>query len=76
MAGKKAAANLALGQAIRAVRRKRGLSQEAMAARAGIDRSYFGAVERGEYNVSLSMIFKIADGLDLPASESLQRVQL
>ena len=52
----------------RAVRRERALSQEAFAARIGIDRSYFGAIERGEFNVSLGTIIKIAVGLDLRAS--------
>jgi transcriptional regulator with XRE-family HTH domain len=74
--GKKSKANQALGQTIRAARHERGLSQEAVAARAGIDRSYYSAIERGEYNVSLDMIFKVSDGLGIRTSELLGRVQL
>jgi transcriptional regulator with XRE-family HTH domain len=73
---KKSAANQALGRAIRSARRERGLAQEAFAARAGIDRSYFGAIERGEFNVSLDMIARVAAGLNVRASELLRRARL
>jgi transcriptional regulator with XRE-family HTH domain len=76
MPAKKSAANQALGRAIRAARRERGFAQEAFAARAGIDRSYFGAIERGEFNVSLDTIVKIAAALKVPASELFKRATL
>ncbi len=76
MPSKKSAANQALGQAIRAARRERGFAQEAFAARAGIDRSYFGAIERGEFNVSLDMIVRLAKGLGVSASELLASARL
>jgi transcriptional regulator with XRE-family HTH domain len=76
MPPKKSAANQALGRAIRAARRERGFAQEAFAARAGIDRSYFGAIERGEFNVSLDMIVRLAKGLGVSASELLRRARL
>lgn len=66
----------ALGEAIRAVRQERGYAQEAFAARAGLDRSYFGAVERGEFNVTLSTLLKVAAGLGVRASELLRRAGL
>jgi transcriptional regulator with XRE-family HTH domain len=47
MPPKKSAANIALGNAIRAARRERGYTQESFAAHADIDRSYYGAIERG-----------------------------
>jgi len=42
-----------LGQRIRAVREKQGLSQESVALASGIDRSYFGGIERGEHMLRL-----------------------
>lgn len=76
MPPKKSAANQALGQAIRSTRHERGLAQEALAARAGIDRSYFGAIERGEFNVTLDTLAKIAAALGISASHLLARVGL
>ena len=76
MPPKKSAANQALGRAIRSARRERGFAQEAFAARAKIDRSYFGAIERGEFNIGLDMIVKIAAGLDARPSNLLRRAQL
>jgi transcriptional regulator with XRE-family HTH domain len=76
MPTKKSAAVQALGDAIQSVRRERGFSQEAFAARVGLDRSYFGAVERGEFNVTLATLLKITDGLGVRASELLCRAQL
>ncbi|HTA37109.1 MAG TPA: helix-turn-helix transcriptional regulator [Solirubrobacteraceae bacterium] len=76
MPSKKSAANQALGRAIRSARRERGFAQEAFAVRAGIDRSYFGAIERGEFNVSLDTIVKLAAGLGVRAGELLGRADL
>jgi DNA-binding XRE family transcriptional regulator len=53
------------GQRIRDLRGKAGLSQEELADLAGLDRSYIGGVERGERNVSLINIHKIARALKL-----------
>jgi transcriptional regulator with XRE-family HTH domain len=76
MPAKKSTAVVALGEAIRAARRERGYAGEAFAARIGLDRSYFGAVERGEFNVTIATVLKIADGLGVPASTLLRRAQL
>jgi transcriptional regulator with XRE-family HTH domain len=76
MPSKKSAANVALGAAARAMRVERGLPQESLAALARIDRSYYGAIERGEFNVSLDTIVKIADALEVPASSLLARARL
>lgn len=51
------------GARIASLRRDRGMSQEALALAAGLDRSYMGRVERGEQSVSLDKIFAIADAL-------------
>jgi transcriptional regulator with XRE-family HTH domain len=64
---------VALGSAIREARNEVGLSQEALAAETGIDRSYFGHVERGVKNPSYLLIDKIAGGLGLTVPELIQR---
>lgn len=57
-------AHVAFGNAIRAIRKEQGISQEAFALKCGLDRSYYGAVERGERNVSLANIVRIAEALE------------
>ena len=60
-----------LGAAIRAARQAQGLSQEALAELAGIDRSYMGGIERGEHNLAIMNLLKIADALGIKASSFL-----
>jgi transcriptional regulator with XRE-family HTH domain len=57
------------GRRVRELRLKRGLSQESLALDAGLDRSYVGQVERGERNVSLENIEKLAIALRASVSE-------
>jgi transcriptional regulator with XRE-family HTH domain len=52
-----------LGGALRAARKARGLSQESLADAAGIDRSHMGKIERGERNVSVLNLIRIATAL-------------
>lgn len=66
----------ALGKAIRATRLEIGLSQEALADEAGIDRSYMGGIERGEHNLALININKIARALDLSVTELMAKANL
>ncbi len=68
-------AHVAFGAAIRAIRKEQGISQEALALKCGIDRSYFGAVERGERNVALANILKIANALQTPPAELFTRAE-
>lgn len=65
----------AFGDALRALRKERGISQESLALEADINRSYYSGVERGVRNVSLTNIAKIVSALDVPASEVLARAQ-
>jgi transcriptional regulator with XRE-family HTH domain len=65
----------AFGRAIRTLREEMGISQEELAHRSGIDRSYMGAVERGERNVSLRNILRIADGLGVLTSALFDRFE-
>jgi transcriptional regulator with XRE-family HTH domain len=64
-----------LGSAIRRERAAQGFSQEAFAAAAGLDRSYYGAIERGENNVTILNLKKIADQLELPLAVLLKKIK-
>ena len=55
---------LALGNGIKSSRQALGMSQEALAANAGLDRSYMGGVERGEHNLTLMAIVRISHVLN------------
>lgn len=61
------------GKRLKELRLKRGLSQEALAERAGIHRNYLGGIERGERNVSLSSILKIAAALKVKPTKLLEK---
>jgi len=53
----------ALAKAIRTEREQAGYSQEAFARHAGLDRSYYGAIERGDFNLTLETMLRITAGL-------------
>lgn len=65
-----------LGTAIRAARHERGLSQEALADAAGIDRSHMGKIERGERNVSLLNVARVATALNLSVASLMASARL
>lgn len=60
------------GERVRTLRQSRSLSQEALAFAAGLDRTYIGGVERGERNISLINIQKIAYALEVSPADLLQ----
>ncbi|MDH0897569.1 MULTISPECIES: helix-turn-helix transcriptional regulator [unclassified Pseudomonas] len=60
-----------LGRAVRARRTQQGLSQEALADAAEIDRSHMGKIERGERNVTFLNIARIARALQCKPSDLL-----
>ena len=55
-----------IGNNIRKLRLHKRLSQEALALNSGIDRSYLGGIERGEHNVAVINLEKIAQALEIP----------
>jgi ribosome-binding protein aMBF1 (putative translation factor) len=61
-----------LGVAIRSARIELGLSQEVLAVDAELDRSYVGGIERGEHNMTLLNLQKIAKALGTKPSKLLQ----
>ena len=54
-----------LARNLRRLRLSAGLSQEELADRAGLHRTYISSVERAQRNVSLENLFKIAQGLEV-----------
>lgn len=59
------------GNRIKDLRTKSGLSQEKLAFACELDRTYIGSVERGERNISIINLNKIAKALDVPLSDLL-----
>jgi transcriptional regulator with XRE-family HTH domain len=56
---------------LRRLRVKRGLSQEALAVDAGVDRSYVGRIERGVENPTVETLDRVASALDVAVAELL-----
>lgn len=61
----------AIGAVVRARRLEFGVSQEALAHATGIDRSHMGRIERGERNLSVLNLIRIASALDIAPSKLL-----
>lgn len=59
----------AFGKRVRELRKQKGYSQEQLADRADLHRTYIGAIERGEQNVSLDNIARIAKALNMVIAE-------
>jgi transcriptional regulator with XRE-family HTH domain len=57
------------GERVRDLRKHRGFSQEELAARAGVHRTYVGMIERAEKNITLKNIEKIAKALGVRIEE-------
>ena len=57
------------GNRIREFRKAKKLSQQGLAAKAGLHYTYIGSVERGESNISFDNIVRIADALEIPLKD-------
>ena len=64
-----------VGAVIQAVREEKGLSQEVVSGPEGIGRTHLSAIERGVRKPTLDTFFKIAEALDMPASELMKRIE-
>ncbi|WDE09312.1 helix-turn-helix transcriptional regulator [Thalassomonas viridans] len=59
------------GEKLRRVRTDKLISQEVLADKAGLTRSYIGRIDRGQINVSLATLYKLADALEVTPGELL-----
>lgn len=56
--------SMQLGSNIRAKRKEKCISQESLALKCGVDRSYMGRIERGEVNITVVKLYQIAFALE------------
>lgn len=57
------------GERVRSLRKAQGYSQEAFADACGLDRTYVGGIERGERNIALLNISRVANSLNVSLAE-------
>lgn len=65
----------AFGMVLRECRKGAGLSQEQLAEKAGVDRSFLSMVERGIQSPNIAVLFRMAEVLSVPASELIARTE-
>lgn len=63
------------GQQVRQLRKTKEISQEKLAELTGLHRTYIGGIERGERNVALINIIRIARILEVPPSQLLEQIE-
>ena len=73
---RQAPALIALGAAIRRIRLSKEVSQEMLALLAEVDRSYVGRIERGDNNVAILTLSKLALALEVSLEELMQEANL
>jgi transcriptional regulator with XRE-family HTH domain len=66
---------LRLGENIRQLRLSKGLSQEKLAELADLHRTYLGGVERGERNISLLNLIRLARVLEVPVTKLVEGIE-
>ena len=66
----------AFGRVLRALRAERGLSQEALALEAGIQRNYVSLIERGVNQPTITIIFKLSAALEVQPSKLIELVEI
>ena len=67
---------IALGDAMRRCRRARGISQEELAHRSAIDRSYMSSIERGGQNPGILSVLRVAHAMDITLTELMAEAEL
>jgi transcriptional regulator with XRE-family HTH domain len=56
-----------VGENIRKIRKEKGYSQEGLAFSAKLDRSYVGRIERGETNITIDILYQLAEAMECDA---------
>ena len=74
--GSKHSVLISIGKKIRQHRSVQGYTQEGFAARAGLDRAYYGGVERGERNISALNLVNIALALEIEVGELFPKLDV
>ena len=64
-----------LGKVLQKARQDAGLSQQALAARAGIDRSYLSELECDHKSPTVHMLFRLCEAMEISASDVLREVE-
>lgn len=64
-----------IGEAITKLRKHKQLSQEALAAEAGIDRRYMSDIEQGKRNLSLDVLNRLASYFEIPLSVLIKKAE-
>lgn len=64
-----------VAQVIRARRKSKGLSQEVLSGLAGLDRTHYSKIERGQRTPSIDTLFKIAHALELPPHQLMMDIE-
>ena len=72
---KKSELLVAFGEIIRDLRKEKELSQEELADKAGLHRTYIGMIERGEKNITLENINKLSKALQTPLHEIFKKLK-
>jgi len=67
---------IAFGEKVRQLRKDLGLSQEELSFRANLHRTYIGMIERGEKNITIENIQKIANALDVSIKTLFEEIHL
>jgi transcriptional regulator with XRE-family HTH domain len=62
-----------VGARIRSLRKENGLSQQALAERAGVSYKYLGEIERGQVSLSVEILIKIAQALHVQSADILEQ---
>ena len=66
---------VSIGKSVRAIRKIKKISQEDLALIAGLDRSYVGGVERGEHNLTVITLCKLAEALEVSPAKLMANVK-